>query len=298
MITASTATIGFIGLGVMGKSMVKNLMDAGYSLNVYTRTKSKAEELLEIGANWHDDPASLAKASNVIITMVGYPADVEKVYFGDNGILKNAKKNTYVIDMTTSKPSLAIEIYEAAKKEGLAALDAPVSGGDIGAKNGTLAIMAGGDKKAYDEIAPIFRVLGERIHLLGPAGAGQHTKMANQIAIATNMIGVCESIIYAKKAGLNAEEVLATISSGAAASFSLSNLGKRMLEQDYEPGFYVKHFIKDMEIALESAHTMGMPAPGLELSLKLYKELADMGEADSGTQALIKLLAHEAELTL
>lgn len=298
MITASTATIGFIGLGVMGKSMVKNLMEAGYKLNVYTRTKSKADELLELGATWHDTQSSLAKASDVIITMVGYPEDVEKVYFGDEGILKHAKKGTYVIDMTTSKPSLAIEIYEDAKKAGLTALDAPVSGGDIGAKNGTLAIMTGGDKEAYDEIAPIFRVLGERITLLGPAGAGQHTKMANQIAIATNMIGVSESIIYAKKAGLDAEEVLATISTGAAASFSLSNLGKRMLERDYEPGFYVKHFIKDMEIALESAHNMGMPAPGLELALKLYKELADMGEADSGTQALIKLLAHEAEMTL
>ncbi|GIO24589.1 NAD(P)-dependent oxidoreductase [Oceanobacillus sp. J11TS1] len=298
MVTASSTKIGFIGLGVMGKSMVKNLMEAGYKLNVYTRTKSKAEELLETGANWHEDAVSLAKASDVIITMVGYPEDVKKVYYGDKGILKNAKKNTYLIDMTTSKPSLAMEIYEDAKKEGLIALDAPVSGGDIGAKNGTLAIMTGGDKDAYHEVAPIFRVLGERISLHGPAGAGQHTKMANQIAIATNMIGVCESILYAKKAGLDAEEVLATISTGAAASFSLSNLGKRMLERDYEPGFYVKHFIKDMEIALESAHNMGMPAPGLELSLKLYKELADMGEADSGTQALIKLLAHQAEITL
>ncbi|WP_152656150.1 NAD(P)-dependent oxidoreductase [Oceanobacillus sp. CFH 90083] len=298
MITASTTTIGFIGLGVMGKSMVKNLMEAGYSLNVYTRTKSKAEELLDLGADWHDSPADLAKVSDVIITMVGYPEDVQKVYFGDGGILKNAQKGTYVVDMTTSKPSLAIDIYEEAKKQGLIALDAPVSGGDIGAKNGTLAIMAGGDKEAYHEMMPIFHVLGERIALLGPAAAGQHTKMANQIAIATNMIGVCESIIYARKAGLDAEEVLATISTGAAASFSLSNLGKRMLEKDYEPGFYVKHFIKDMEIALESAHHIGMPAPGLELALNLYKKLADMGEADSGTQALIKLLAYEAELTL
>nr|WP_281252482.1 NAD(P)-dependent oxidoreductase [Oceanobacillus timonensis] len=298
MVTASTASIGFIGLGVMGKSMVKNLMNAGYSLHVYTRTKSKAEELLELGADWHENPASVAQASDVIITMVGYPVDVQNVYFGDQGILNHAKKGAYVVDMTTSKPSLAIEIYEEAKNKGFTALDAPVSGGDIGAKNGTMAIMVGGDKEAYHEVAPIFRVLGERITLLGPAGAGQHTKMANQIAIATNMIGVCESILYARKAGLDAEEVLATISTGAAASFSLSNLGKRMIEKDYEPGFYVKHFIKDMEIALESAHNMGMPAPGLELALNLYKDLADMGEADSGTQALIKLLAHEAEMTL
>lgn len=297
-INAATTKIGFIGIGVMGKSMAKNLIKAGYTINVYTRTKVKAEELFQEGANWFDDVAGLSAASDVIITMVGYPQDVEGVYFGENGILENAKKGSYLIDMTTSKPDLAVRIYKEAKKYGCKALDAPVSGGDIGAQNGTLAIMTGGDRKVYNDIAPIFRILGEHITLHGPAGAGQHTKMANQIAIATNMIGVCESILYAKKAGLDAANVLATISTGAAASFSLSQLGKRMLEKDYEPGFYVKHFIKDMEIALESAHHMGMEAPGLELSLKLYKELADMGEADSGTQALIKLLARQAEMTL
>ena len=221
--------------------------------------------------------------------MVGYPQDVEEVYFGEAGILENAKEHTYVIDMTTSKPSLAIDIYRKAKEKNIFALDAPVSGGDIGAKNGTLAIMVGGDEDVFQRVMPIFEVLGENIRLQGGAGSGQHTKLANQITIASNMIGVCEAIVYAKKAGLNPEKVLESISTGAAGSFSLSKLGPRMLKGDFAPGFYVKHFIKDMTIALESAKEMGLSTPGLELSLRLYKELAEKGEADSGTQALIKL---------
>ncbi|SES97537.1 3-hydroxyisobutyrate dehydrogenase [Oceanobacillus limi] len=281
--------IGFIGTGVMGKSMVYNLLQSGYNVSIYTRTKSKAQDLLANGAQWKNSVAEIAQTSDLIITIVGYPKDVEEVYFGSNGILENAKPGSYVIDMTTSKPSLAVKIYEQAKANQIHSLDAPVSGGDVGAKNGSLAIMVGGDKDAFNAVSPIFNILGENIILQGDAGAGQHTKLSNQITIASNMIGVCEAIIYAKKAGLDPERVLQSITTGAAGSFSLSILGPRMIKGDFEPGFYVKHFIKDMTIALESAQEMGLSTPGLSLSLELYKELAEKGEADSGTQALIKL---------
>ncbi|MUK89762.1 NAD-binding protein [Ornithinibacillus sp. L9] len=281
--------IGFIGTGVMGKSMVKNLQAAGYTVHIYTRTKSKALDLIKNGTIWKDSVAEVAKDSDVIITIVGYPTDVEEIYFGANGILEHAKKGSFVVDMTTSKPSLAIDIYKQAKSKGIFALDAPVSGGDIGAKSGKLAIMVGGDQSAFNTLLPVFNVLGENIILQGSAGAGQHTKLSNQITIASNMIGVCEAIMYAKKAGLNPERVLESITTGAAGSFSLSKLGPRMIQGDFTPGFYVKHFIKDMTIALESAQEMGLSTPGLSLSLELYKELADKGEEDSGTQALIKL---------
>lgn len=289
MVQRRTETIGFIGTGVMGKSMVRNLMKAGYPVNIYTRTKQKAEELIQEGAAWFNTVAELSASADIIITMVGYPSDVEEVYFGKNGILENAKENTYVIDMTTSKPSLAIEIFTKAKEKNIQALDAPVSGGDVGARTGKLAIMVGGERDAFNKVLPIFQAMGENIIYHGPRGAGQHTKLANQITIASNMIGVVEAIVYAKKAGLDPERVLESISTGAAASFSLSQLGPRMLKGDFAPGFYVKHFIKDMTIALESAKEMGLSTPGLELSLELYKELAEKGDADSGTQALIKL---------
>lgn len=282
-------TIGFVGTGVMGKSMARNLLKAGYTVNVYTRTKAKAEQLLQLGATWMDSVKELASSSSVIITIVGYPQDVEEVYFGNNGIIENAREGTYVIDMTTSKPSLAVKIYEHAKTRNLHALDAPVSGGDIGARDGKLAIMVGGDSDAFHAVLPILKVMGQNIILQGKAGSGQHTKMVNQIKIASNMIGVCEAIAYAKKAGLDPHKVLETITTGAAGSWSLSNLAPRMINEDYAPGFYVKHFIKDMKIALESAKEMGLMTPGLELSLSLYEQLAESGEEDSGTQALIKL---------
>ncbi|MFC2947816.1 NAD(P)-dependent oxidoreductase [Virgibacillus sediminis] len=281
--------IGFIGTGVMGKSMAGNLLKAGYPLHIFTRTKEKAQELIDQGAVWKESIAEIARDSDVIITMVGYPKDVEDVYFGDNGILAHALPGTYTIDMTTSKPALAKEIFDKARKREIEALDAPVSGGDIGAKNGGLAIMAGGNEEAYRKVLPIFEVMGENIILQGEAGAGQHTKLANQITIASNMVGVCEAISYAKKAGLSPGRVLDSITTGAAGSFSLSKLGPRMLKGDYAPGFYVKHFIKDMTIALESAQEMGLSTPGLSLSLDLYRELAEQGGSDSGTQALIKL---------
>lgn len=286
--TIENKTIGFIGTGVMGKSMAGNLQKAGYSVKVYTRTKAKAQELLDQGAEWIETVAALAKKVDIIITMVGYPSDVEEVYFGQQGILENARAGTYVIDMTTSKPALAVEIYEKAARKNVMALDAPVSGGDTGAKNGSLAIMVGGESQAYEALSPVFQQLGENIILQGPAGAGQHTKLANQITIASNMIGVCEAIVYAKKSGLDPVRVLESITTGAAGSWSLSNLGPRMIEGDFAPGFYVKHLIKDMTIALESAQEMGITTPGLSLSLELYKELAEQGENDSGTQALIK----------
>jgi 3-hydroxyisobutyrate dehydrogenase len=281
-------TIGFIGLGVMGKSMARNLLKAGYPLFVYTRTKEKAADLLNEGAVWKETVAALAKEVDVIITMVGYPRDVEEVYFGDNGIIEHAKEGTYLIDMTTSTPSLAERIYEAAKAKKMYALDAPVSGGDIGAREARLAIMVGGDEAAFHECKPIFEVLGKNIVLQGKAGAGQHTKMCNQIAIATNMIGVCEALAYAKRAGLDLVKVLESISTGAAGSWSLSNLAPRMMVGDFEPGFYIKHFIKDMKIALEEAERLGLQLPGLELAQSMYEELAAKGEENSGTQALYK----------
>ncbi|WP_339229911.1 NAD(P)-dependent oxidoreductase [Oceanobacillus sp. FSL K6-2867] len=281
-------TIGFIGTGVMGKSMARNLHQDGYKINVYTRTKKKANDLLELGASWKSSTAELAAASDVIITMVGYPIDVEEVYFGEAGILENAKAGSFVIDMTTSKPSLAKTIYQKAKERNIHALDAPVSGGDVGARNGRLSIMVGGEEEAFSALLPLFDVIGKNIMRQGEAGAGQYTKMVNQITIASTMIGVCEAIVYAKKAGLDPERVLENISSGAAGSFSLSVLGPRMLAGDFSPGFYIKHFIKDMTIALESAEELGLETPGLSLALKLYKELAVNGEEDSGTQALIK----------
>lgn len=281
--------IGFIGTGVMGKRMVQRLIQNGYRVIIYTRTKEKAQSLLEEGALWGENIANVAKQANVIITMVGYPIDVEEVYFGQHGIIENAKSGTYLIDMTTSKPSLAKHIYVEARKKKLYALDAPVSGGDIGAKEGTLAIMVGGDEGAFEYVKPILNVLGKNIVYQGEAGSGQYTKMCNQIAIASNMIGVCEALAYAQKVGLKPENVLKSIESGAAGSWSLSNLTPRMLNEDFKPGFYVKHFIKDMTIALESAKEMGLMTPGLELAKSLYEELAKRGEENSGTQALIKL---------
>ena len=288
LVCKEKAIIGFIGTGVMGKSMAANLIHAGYHVRVYNRTKAKAEELIKLGACWKDTVAEVAQESNVIITMVGYPKDVEDVYFGKHGIIENAQSGSYLIDMTTSSPKLAKNIYETAKAKGLYALDTPVSGGDVGAREGTLSIMVGGDSQAFEAVKPILEVMGKDIVLQGGAGAGQYTKMSNQIAIASNMMGVCEAMAYAKKAGLDPKVVLKSIESGAAGSWSLSNLAPRMLSNNFEPGFYIKHFIKDMKIALESADEMGLKTPGLELALSIYEKLAEKGEENSGTQALFK----------
>lgn len=279
-------TIGFIGSGVMGKSMAGHLLRAGYALNIYTRTAAKAEALIEQGAIWQDSPAALAAASDVVITMVGEPHDVSSLYLGEHGLIAHARKDALLIDMTTSSPALAVQLAERGKQGGLPILDAPVSGGDIGAREAKLSIMAGGDADAYERALPIFRLLGTTIARLGEAGAGQHTKMCNQIAIASNMLGVCEALAYAGQAGLQPEQVLGSISTGAAGSWSLSQLGPRMINGDYEPGFYIKHFIKDMRIALESAKELGLDTPGLKLASTLYQQLAEQGYADKGTQAL------------
>jgi len=282
-------TVGFIGLGVMGQSMAKNILRAGYPLQVYTRSKKKAEQLIEQGAVWKNTVQELASDCDVIITIIGYPQDVEEVYLGKDGIIQSARPGTYIIDMTTSKPALAKKIYQEAKGKKLFALDAPVSGGDIGAREARLAIMVGGDKDAYEYCLPIFETMGQNIVYQGKAGSGQHTKMCNQIAIAAGMIGVCEAIAYAESSGLDPANVLKSISTGAAGSWSLSNLAPRMLADDFEPGFFVKHFIKDMGIALEESGKMDLQTPGLKLAHELYEKLAQSGEENSGTQALIKL---------
>ncbi|WP_283248438.1 NAD(P)-dependent oxidoreductase [Bacillus sp. FJAT-49711] len=281
-------TIGFIGIGVMGKSMANHLLSEGYRLFVYSRTKEKAEDLLVNGAEWKDTPKEIAENADIIITMVGYPHDVEEVYFGEKGLFAGANNPKIFIDMTTSTPTLAKKIYEKGNKVGVHTLDAPVSGGDIGAKNGTLSIMIGGDVNTFEEMMPIFNILGGNIVYQGEAGAGQHTKMCNQIAIASNMIGVSEAIVYARRAGLDPETVLKSISSGAAGSWSMSNLIPRVLKEDYSPGFFIKHFIKDMGIALEEAEKMNLQLPGLDLAKKMYDSLADQGEENNGTQSLIK----------
>lgn len=283
-------TIAFIGLGVMGRSMAANLLAGGHKLLVYTRTAPTAAALLKRGAVWKETPGAAAAAADIVISMVGYPKDVEEIYFGKNGIIENANARTYLIDMTTSSPDLAKRIYQSAKQRQLASLDAPVSGGDIGAKNATLSIMVGGDAAAFAAMQPVLALLGSNIRHMGAAGAGQYTKMANQIAIASNMMGVCEAIFYAREMGLNPHEVLAAISSGAAGSWSLSNLAPRILKEDFSPGFFVKHFIKDMGIAIESAQASGLTLPGLELSMSLYQKLAANGGENDGTQALIKVL--------
>lgn len=280
--------IGFIGIGVMGASIVKHLLNAGKEVTIYTRTKSKAEPLLALGAKWAKSPAEASVDQQVIFTMVGFPSDVKEVYEGEQGILHAASEGAIVVDMTTSEPTLAKEIYEKAKEKNIASLDAPVSGGDIGAQNGTLSIMVGGDYEVFEQMSPIFDIFGANVVYQGTAGAGQHTKMCNQIVIASGMIGVCEAIVYGVKAGLNVEDVLKSISSGAAGSWSLSNLAPRMIRGDLEPGFYIKHFMKDMKIALDEAEKMNLQLPGLKLAKDLYSTLVEEGYENKGTQALFK----------
>lgn len=280
--------IAFIGTGVMGASVVKHLLDGNYEVAIYTRTKEKARSLIEAGAVWEDTIAEAVKDAELIFTMVGYPVDVEEIYFGEGGIFSTGNAGQILIDMTTSSPALAIRIAKAGAKLQMAAIDAPVSGGDIGAKNGTLSIMCGGEEKVFNAITPVLSVFGKQIVYQGMAGSGQHAKMCNQIAIATNMIGVCEALIYAEKAGLDLETVLKSISTGAAGSWSLSNLAPRMIDGDFEPGFYVKHFLKDINIALIEAEAMQLSLPGLELAREMYERLVEKGFSEKGTQVLYK----------
>ena len=282
-------TIGFIGTGVMGSSMAGHLLKAGYPLHVYNRTQSKADRLVSQGAIWKDSPANIAKVADIVITIIGFPTDVEAAYLGPDGLIANAKPGVVLIDMTTSSPKLALQIAEAASARQLLALDAPVSGGDLGAREARLSIMVGGEEAAFDQVKPIFEVMGKNIVYQGPAGSGHHTKMANQIAIASGMLGVCEAVVYAERSGLDATRVLESISSGAAGSWSLSNLAPRIIKGDFEPGFFVKHFIKDMTVALQEADSMGLDFPGLAAAKAAYEKLATEGGEDFGTQGLYKL---------
>ena len=286
----SQIKIGWVGTGVMGRWMCQHVMDLGYTATIFTRTKSKADPLLKAGATWADSPAEVAESSDIIFTIVGFPEDVRQVYLGENGILTMAKSGSIVVDMTTTEPSLAIEIHQAARAKGVSSIDAPVSGGDVGAREARLAIMIGGDQEAVDAIHPLFEAMGQNIVYQGEAGSGQHTKMCNQITIAGTMIGVCEALLYGAKAGLDLEIMLSTISKGAAGCWSLENLAPRVLKRNFDPGFFVEHFIKDMGIALDEAKRMGISLPGLSLVHQLYLATQAQGHGRLGTHALMLAL--------
>jgi 3-hydroxyisobutyrate dehydrogenase len=283
--------IGWIGTGVMGSSMCGHLLGGGFSTTVYNRTRAKAEPLLERGAMWANSPKQVAQASDVIFTIVGYPVDVRSVILGDDGVLAGCDEGSVVVDMTTSEPSLAVEIAEAAAQRGVHSVDAPVSGGDVGAREGTLSIMIGGEQEVVEALGPCWEAMGGTIVHQGGPGAGQHTKMVNQVLIATNMIGVCEALLYGYRAGLDLLTVMKSVASGAAGSWSLSNLGARIIDNNFDPGFFVEHFVKDMGIALEESKRMGLSMPGLALAHQLYLSLVALGGGRDGTQALMLALA-------
>lgn len=282
-----TKKIGFIGTGVMGASIVKHLLAADYSVTVYNRTKSKADELISLGAKWADTPAEVTEKNELVFTIVGYPQDVEETYFGENGIFKTATENHILVDMTTSTPTLAQKLYEEGNKRGIKVLDAPVSGGDLGAKNGTLTVMVGGDESTYEKVKPFFDLFSAKVNLQGKAGSGQHTKMANQIMIAGTMTGMAELLVYANAANLDLEKVLDTVGGGSAQNWSLANYAPRILKEDYTAGFFVKHFIKDLKIALDEAEKMSLDLPATRQAKELYEDLAQNGFENDGTQAII-----------
>jgi 3-hydroxyisobutyrate dehydrogenase len=282
--------IGFIGTGVMGCSMAGHLIDAGYELNVCNRTKEKCEPLTRKGAKLCASPAEAAAASGVVITIIGFPKDVEEVYLSRGGLVESARGGALLMDMTTSSPALAVKIYEAAKaRGGVKACDAPVTGGDRGAREAKLSIMFGGDEEDFERALPILKIMGKNIARFGGAGSGQTAKLANQTVIAGTMLGVCEGLAYAKHAGIDPKELLSCIENGSAGSWSLSNYGPRILDGDFDPGFFVKHFVKDMKLVSESAKSLGMDLPGLETALARYEKLAELGGAENGTQGLYKL---------
>ena len=284
--------IGFIGLGIMGRSMARHILNAGYPLSVYNRSRDKADELLAQGAVWCSTPGDVAAASDVVITMVGTPDDVEQIYLSDNGIVARAAPGSTLLDMTTSSPGLAQRIDVAAARKGCAALDAPVSGGEIGARDAKLVIMVGGLQEAFDAALPILQKMGSNIVLQGGAGAGQHTKMCNQIVIASTIMGVCEGLAYGRHVGLDLDTVLQSISGGSASSSQLSVFGARVIKGDFAPGFFMEHFIKDLGIALAEAERMQLELPALALASKLYRQLAEQGYGRDGTQALFKYYEH------
>ena len=295
-LSPQSTSVGWIGTGVMGLSMCSNLMDAGYQVNVFSRTRERSAPLIQRGASWCDTPMAVASCSKVTFSIVGFPDDVRSVHLGPQGTLAGATAGSMIVDMTTSEPSLAVEIAEAARAKGVHSVDAPVSGGDIGAQQGTLSIMIGGEAEVVQSLTPLLEVMGKTIVHQGPAGSGQHTKMVNQTLIATNMIGVCEALLYAHKAGLDLETVMKSVSSGAAGSWSLSNLGTRIIENNFDPGFFVEHFIKDMGIALSESRQLGLSLPGLALAHQLYLALAAQGGARLGTHALHLALAKLSDI--
>lgn len=289
--------VGWIGTGVMGSSMCGHLMAAGYEATVFNRTTAKAQALVGKGAKLASSPRAVAEASDVIFTIVGYPKDVREVSLGKEGTLAGSKPGTVLVDMTTSEPALAVEIFEAAKAKGVHSVDAPVSGGDIGAREARLSIMIGGETSVVAALQPPFETMGKTLVHQGGPGAGQHTKMVNQILIATNMIGVCEALLYGHKAGLDPETVLKSVGSGAAGSWSLNNLGPRMIAGNFEPGFFVEHFLKDMGIALAESRRMRLALPGLALAEQLYRAVEAQGLGRKGTQALLLALARMSDVT-
>jgi 3-hydroxyisobutyrate dehydrogenase len=290
-IAPDTTRIGWIGTGVMGASMCGHLLEKGFQATLFTRSRDKAEPLLEKGASWADSPRAVAENSDVVFSIVGFPSDVRAVMLGETGALSGCTEGNILVDMTTSEPSLAVEIYEAARGKGVHSVDAPVSGGDVGATNGTLSIMIGGDQEVVEALEPCWDAMGQTIVYQGAAGAGQHTKMVNQTLIATNMIGVCEALLYAHQAGLDLPTVMQSVGSGAAGSWSLNNLGPRIIDGNFDPGFFVEHFIKDMGIALDEANKMGLCLPGLALAKQLYLALQAQGHGRDGTHALQLALA-------
>ncbi|HIA18036.1 MAG: NAD(P)-dependent oxidoreductase [Pirellulaceae bacterium] len=294
VVEPGTTRIGWIGTGVMGSSMCGHLMTAGFSATVYNRSREKADELVAQGAQWADSPRAVAEQSDIIFTIVGFPADVRTVVLGEDGCLAGGEAGNVLVDMTTSEPSLAVEIAEAAEAKGMHSVDAPVSGGDVGAKEARLSIMIGGDKDVVDALQPCWQAMGKTIVHQGGPGAGQHTKMVNQTLIATNMIGVCEALLYGHQAGLDLPTVMESVASGAAGSWSLSNLGTRIIDNNFDPGFFVEHFIKDMGIALDEAKRMGLSLPGLALAHQLYLALQAQGHGRDGTHALELSLAQMA----
>jgi 3-hydroxyisobutyrate dehydrogenase len=291
-VSPTSTRIGWIGTGVMGQSMCGRLLDAGFRVTLTNRSREKAATLLARGAAWAETPRAVAQASQVVFSIVGYPSDVRQVMLGDEGALLGCQAGHVLVDMTTSEPSLACQIAEAAAERGVHSIDAPVSGGDVGARQGTLSIMVGGDAEVVRALQPCFTAMGKTIVHQGGPGTGQHTKMVNQTLIASNMIGVCEALLYAHRAGLNLERVLESVASGAAGSWSLSNLGPRIMAGNFAPGFFVEHFIKDMGIALDEAKRMRLALPGLALAHQLYIALAAQGHARDGTHALELALAN------
>ncbi len=287
--------LGFIGTGVMGSSMAAHLLAAGNEVHVFNRTKSRAAGLIEAGAVWEDSPAELASKCDVIFTIVGYPKDVEDVYLGKNGLIESEAEGSLLVDMTTSSPKLAVRIWEAGKKKGISVLDAPVTGGDRGAREARLTILAGGERTDFEKALPYFSLMGTNIRYMGKAGSGQYTKLVNQVTLAGTMTGMCEGLAFAKGCGLDPKEVLEAISGGAAGSWSLTNYGPRILNGDFAPGFFVKHYIKDMKLAEDAADEIGLDLPALSLTRELYEEISEGGLGDAGTQSLYCLYDPEEE---